>query len=200
MPKQVDHDERRSQIAEALQRLTTRRGLEGVSLRQVAAEAGMSMGLVQHYFKNKDEMLLYALEHRAKLREARIAEKVTATGDPSPRTILRTCLLEMLPHDERTEGDYLIGIAYFVRALADPAMAAVFSEGVPDVFRFFADMIRQGQAAGDVAPSIDPDQEAAILWALADSQGSNILLGHRTAAEAVSTVDYHLDRVFTPPG
>ncbi|ADJ48081.1 TetR family transcriptional regulator [Amycolatopsis mediterranei S699] len=42
------------QIAEALQRLTTRAGLEGVSLRQVAAEAGMSMGSVQHYFTRVD--------------------------------------------------------------------------------------------------------------------------------------------------
>jgi AcrR family transcriptional regulator len=198
VPKQVDHDQRRAQIAEALHRLTTRAGLEGVSLRQVAAEAGMSMGSVQHYFKTKDEMLLFALEHRHRLRSARITEKVLAEGPPTPRSILRTCLVEILPRDSASEGDFLIGVAYFIRAVADPAMAKVFGEGMPELLEFFADQVRQAQAAGDVPASADPAAEAAVLWALADSQGSEILMGHRTPAEAVSTVDYYLTRLFTP--
>ncbi|SFW76151.1 TetR/AcrR family transcriptional regulator [Amycolatopsis australiensis] len=196
MPKRVDHDQRRVQIAEALQRLTTRAGLEGVSLRQVAAEAGMSMGSVQHYFKTKDEMLLFALEHRHKLRTERITAKVLAEGPPTPRSILRACLVEILPRDPESEADFLIGVAYFIRAVADPAMAKVFGEGTPELLQFFAGQIRQAQAAGDVPASADPAAEAAILWALADSQGSEILMGHRTPADAVSTVDYYLDRLF----
>jgi AcrR family transcriptional regulator len=39
------------------------RGLEAVSLRDVAAQAGVSMGAVQHYFASKDQMLLFALSH-----------------------------------------------------------------------------------------------------------------------------------------
>lgn len=200
MPKQVDHDQRRVQIAEALQRLTSRAGLEGVSLRQVAAEAGMSMGSVQHYFKTKDEMLLFALEHRHRLRSERITAKVLAEGPPTPRTILRACLVEILPRDPDSESDYLIGVAYFIRAVADPAMAKVFGEGMPELLEFFADQIRQAQAAGDVPAHADPATEASILWAIADSQGSEILMGHRTPAEAVSTVDYYLARLFTTAG
>jgi AcrR family transcriptional regulator len=197
VPKQVDHDQRRVQIAEALQRLTTRAGLEGVSLRQVAAEAGMSMGSVQHYFGTKDEMLRYALEHRHRLRTARITAKVLAEGPPTPRSILRTCLVEILPRDPESEGDYLIGVAYFIRALADPAMGKAFGEGMPELLAFFADQIRQAQKAGDVPASADPVTEASILWAIADSQSSEILMGHRTPDEAVSTVDYYLDRLFS---
>ncbi|MCR6483112.1 TetR/AcrR family transcriptional regulator [Amycolatopsis sp. OK19-0408] len=197
MPRQVDHDQRRVQIAEALQRLTTRAGLEGVSLRHVAAEAGMSMGSVQHYFKTKDEMLLFALEHRHKLRSERIRAKVLASGPPTPRSILRACLVEILPRDPESEGDYLIGVAYFIRAVADPAMAKVFGEGMPELLAFFADQVRQAQSAGDVPAWADPAAEASVLWAIADSQGSEILMGHRTPAEAVSTVDYYLDRLFS---
>ena len=200
MPKQVDHDERRMRIAEALQRVTTRAGLEGVSLRQVAAEAGMSMGSVQHYFKTKDEMLLFALEHRHRVRTARITEKVLADGPPTPRSILRACLVEILPRDSDSRSDYLIGVAYFIRAIADPAMAKVFDKGTPELLEFFADQVRQGQSAGDVRADADPMREAAILWALADSQGSEILMGHRTPDEAVATVDYYLDRLFSGAG
>jgi len=195
VPKQVDHEQRRVQIAEALQRLTTRSGLEGVSLRQVAAEAGMSMGSVQHYFRTKDEMLRYALEHRHKLRSERITAKVLAEGPPTPRSILRACLVEILPRDPGSEADFLIGVAYFIRAVA---MAKAFGEGMPELLEFFAGQVRQAQEAGDVPAWADPETEAVLLWAIADSQGSEILMGHRTPAEAISTVDYYLDRLFTP--
>ncbi|MGK5632559.1 TetR family transcriptional regulator, partial [Streptomyces sp. URMC 123] len=47
MPRQIDHEERRRLIADAVCALADRRGLEGVTLRDVAAEAGVSMGAVQ---------------------------------------------------------------------------------------------------------------------------------------------------------
>ena len=145
-------------------------------------------------------MLLFALEHRHRVRTARITEKVLAEGPPTPRSILRACLVEILPRDSDSRSDYLIGVAYFIRAIADPAMAKVFDEGTPELLEFFADQVRQGQSAGDVRADADPMREAAILWALADSQGSEILMGHRTPDEAVATVDYYLDRLFSGAG
>ncbi len=64
MPKRVDQRARRRQIVDAVWRVTVDRGLESVSLRQVAAEVGGSVGLLQHYFKDKNEMLLCALVDR----------------------------------------------------------------------------------------------------------------------------------------
>src|SRR5690606_40101098 len=57
VPKRVDHEERRRLIAAAGRRIAADRGLEGVSLGEVAAEAGISKGLVQHSFPSKDAML-----------------------------------------------------------------------------------------------------------------------------------------------
>jgi hypothetical protein len=45
-----------------------------------------------------------------------------------------------------------------------------------------------------------PDQEAILLWSIADSQATAVVLGQRTPDEAVATVDYHLDRLFSPSG
>ena len=42
-------------------RVAARRGLEDVSLRHVAAEAGVTAGMVQHYFRTKDEMMVFAI-------------------------------------------------------------------------------------------------------------------------------------------
>ena len=57
MPRRVDHQLRRKQLADAVMRLAATEGLEEVSLRHVAAEAGVSTGMVQHYFRTKDEMM-----------------------------------------------------------------------------------------------------------------------------------------------
>ena len=48
MPKLVDHHERRTLLAAALLRVAATRGLMDVSLRHVAAEAGVTAGMVQH--------------------------------------------------------------------------------------------------------------------------------------------------------
>ncbi|RZQ59762.1 TetR/AcrR family transcriptional regulator [Amycolatopsis suaedae] len=197
MPRQVDHELRRRQIAEALLRLTACRGLEAVSLRTVAAEAGLSMGAVQHYFGSKDEMLLYAVSYQDALRTERITTRVLAgSAEPTPKAILRACVAEFLPITEQSRTETLVGIAFFIRALSEPALATSYAENLPKTLTFFAEQIRQGQRSGTVAADRDPEHEAEILWGLADAQGTEILLGHRTPEQSLATLDYHLDRLF----
>ena len=60
MPKRVDHDARRGEIARAALRLCVREGLASVTIGRVAAEAAISKGLVQHYFPTKEALLQLA--------------------------------------------------------------------------------------------------------------------------------------------
>ena len=71
MPKRVDHQERRRQIADALLRTAAVRGLHAAGMREVAAEAGVSLRLVQYYFGTKEELLLAAMQHLAARFSAR---------------------------------------------------------------------------------------------------------------------------------
>jgi AcrR family transcriptional regulator len=190
----VDHEARRREIADAVLRLAATEGLESVSLRHVAAEAGISMGRVQHYFRSKDEMLVFAFEHQSRRHEERIVEKLTAAGrPPTVRDVVRTVIVEVLPTDEWSRASWLAGIAFFIRAMSDERMAAVVAAGGPGLIEGLAERL----AAADLAQGVDPRHEAVILWALIDSQATAIVLGGRTPAEAVATVDYHLDRVFS---
>jgi AcrR family transcriptional regulator len=194
----VDHDARRREIADAVLRLATTEGLESVSLRHVAAEAGISMGAVQHYFHSKDEMLAFAYEHQSHKHERRIVEQLTAAArPPNVREVVRTTIVEVLPTDEQSRAAWLAGIAFFIRAMSEPRMAAVVAQGAPKLIEFFAAQLEQARSDGALAPGIDPQQEAGILWALIDSQATAIILGARTPGEAVATVDYHLGRVFS---
>ena len=74
MPKIVDHDLQRVKFAEAAMSLIARDGLEGVTMRAVAAEAGLSYGSLFHYFSSKDELLMHVVQHTASLQTRRVNE------------------------------------------------------------------------------------------------------------------------------
>lgn len=62
MPKQIDHEKRRKEIAEATWRVILERGMEGASARNIAKEAGLSLGALRHYFSTQDELLVFAMK------------------------------------------------------------------------------------------------------------------------------------------
>ncbi|MFC5143680.1 TetR/AcrR family transcriptional regulator [Streptomyces aureoversilis] len=199
MPKRVDHEERRRAIAEALWRIACARGLDGASLRDVAAEAGISLGQLQHYFPSRDELLVFALKHLGGLAEERIRTRLMGlAAPPSPRDVLRETITEMLPLDEKSRTGNLVQIAYFVRALHDERLRGHAKEGVPALRAFYADQIRAGIAQGEVGATRVPDAEAMLLIALTDGLTTYLLLEVCTPEEAKGLLEDHLERLFTP--
>ena len=61
MPKIVDRVERRAAIAAAAADAIAEEGIEAVTMKGIAARAGVTTGAVTHYFNDKDEVILAAL-------------------------------------------------------------------------------------------------------------------------------------------
>ncbi|MDN5727197.1 MAG: TetR/AcrR family transcriptional regulator [Propionibacteriales bacterium] len=123
MPKLVDHEERRNQIALAVHRILLRDGMEGATVRAVVAEAGMSSGAIRHYFATQDELLRFAasqIEQRAGQR----AIEAYARTDRSPRARALGVLEEFLPLDDERVMELKVSIAM---ARMDPALSRVQS-------------------------------------------------------------------------
>ncbi|MFC8529848.1 TetR/AcrR family transcriptional regulator [Nocardia sp. NPDC057227] len=198
MPRLADHDLRRRQIAEAVWRLAARGGLEQVTLRQVAAEAGVSVRLLQYYFGTRDQMLLGALEILNADAEATAKERLAALGpDPGLRAVVRGVVLEMLPLDEERRSRHTVYAAYFVRFLTEPALAAVARDAPPALTALLTELLTHSVARGEAEARIDAGAEAALLLAAADGLQYRVLLGQLPAAEAVALLDRQLDRIFT---
>lgn len=193
MPKIVDHETRRRHIADAVHRVIDAKGMHSVSLREVAAEAGMSMGAVQHYFATKDEMLTLALQHLNTRITARVA---AAAHDGTPFGLLRVALLELLPLDEERRFEARVGLAFLARSVVSEPLAALLRAGLPIVLDFYAGQLRAAQAAGQVAADVDAAKEADMLFALAQGLVNPVLIGHYTAADAEAIVDHQLGRLF----
>ncbi|MEV4624923.1 TetR/AcrR family transcriptional regulator [Micromonospora sp. NPDC049523] len=189
MPKKVDHLERRTLIADALMRVAADQGLEAVSLRHVAAEAGVSSGMVQHYFRTKDEMMTFALSVVRERNQVRVTEAVARLGErPSPRALLRTIVAALLPLDEHTRDDGRVALAFLAYTAVRPAAATGLREDTGQMVGFLASIL-PGPEAGDAA---------AGLLALMEGLGVYLLGGQYTAEQALSVLDAHLDMIFDP--
>lgn len=198
MPKQVDHEERRQHIADAVCRLVGSQGLEAVTLRHVAAEAGVSMGRVQHHFTTKDDMPLFAFHALGERVQRRIGASVAAAESHSVRGTLRALLMEMLGLSEQGRGEAPVWTAFLARAVVEPRLAAPLSEGGRQLTEFVGEQIRTAQRTGDVPSELDSAREATTLLAMVDGLMVHVLIGQVDATTAVTTLDYHLDRIFTP--
>ena len=204
MPKRVDHEQRRRQIADALLRTAATRGLHATGMREVAAEAGVSLRLVQYYFGTKEELLLAAMQRlAAQFAErglARIRLSKPADGPARPRDVIAAILTEALPADNERRTFTILNSAYFALSLTEPALAigplVKNSDAVIDVV---AAQLRAAQAAGDMPADLDPDLEALSLLAMSAGLGTSVLGGQSSPGQAQAVIDYHLDRLFPAP-
>lgn len=190
MPKQVDHEARRTQIAEALLRVAARDGLGSVSLRHVAAEAGVSMGLVQHYFRTKDEMMTFALGVVSENVQRRLAEQAPPADDP--RAVIRALLHQMLPVDEERLREGHAALAYAAYTAVRPDASSEIRAQMGQLREYVTLAVR---TAGTAA---DPDTAAATLLALADGLMLHVLGGVVTPQEAQRALDAQITAVLGP--
>jgi AcrR family transcriptional regulator len=200
VPKRVDHGERRAHLTAALLRIASTRGLQAVTMREVAAEAGVSLRVVQYYFTDKQALLESGLAELAARLDRRVTERAAAAGGGlSPRAVFDVVLGSILPADEQSRLDSLAWTAYYAVALTDPALGAG-GVNFPDALEdFLTGRLAAAQRDGVLPPDRDARTEVAALLALANGLTSSVLGRQRTAAEAAAVLRYALDRVFDRP-
>ncbi|WP_227984411.1 TetR/AcrR family transcriptional regulator [Nocardia spumae] len=198
MPRTADHTTRRAQIAEALVRVATRDGLHAVSMRSVAAEAGISLRLVQYYFQTKTGLLIGALEHLEQQSRQRWADRLSGLADPPPtRAFMEAFVAEALPTDEPSRAFHLVGTSYAMLARTDPDLAAhPFAAGIDRLEDQLAHALTRARDNGDLAPGLDPLFEATRLVMMVNGLGTAVLAGHRDPDYALAVLHDHLDRIF----
>lgn len=116
----------RDQLTGALVRIVAERGLDEVSVRQVAAEVGVSGGMVQHHFPTKKAMLLAALDSVTTAFQTRAN---AACAERLPADALREVAHQLVPLDAERAAEARVWLAFVARAAIDPELAAVHRAG-----------------------------------------------------------------------
>lgn len=183
MPKVVDHDSRRIELADAVLDVIARQGTASVTLRAVAEESGWSTGTLNHYAKNRDGLLKIALERAASsTRKIYLRSDRNKTASSSFARLERT-LSETLPLDDRRLALTRIFIFYLGEAVADPALGAELRQYMRNWRSDVEAEIERLIEAGEVPSSRDPRAVAAALVALADGYGNQAVIDDELLAE-----------------
>lgn len=170
MPRIVDHDERRRQIAEALLAVAARDGHESVSSRAVAKELGVATGSLWHYFDGFDDVVRAAAAEVTRRTDARIAEAtVGLRGLPRLHALMR----EVLPVDERTRSEARVVVGFWGRVAT---LAAAPDAGLPTVATW-QDSIREAldEAAADGELRSDTPQDAVMALLRSITYGQQVI-------------------------
>jgi len=120
MPKIVDHQRRRDEIALVACRVVAEYGFDQATIVRIARQAGYTTGMVAHYFDTKQKIIIAAL--RLILR--RIEERLTAAageGDPQ----LLALLTEPLPVDATRFTECAFWTAFWGQVSADARLKRI---------------------------------------------------------------------------
>lgn len=191
MPKLVDHDDRRREITDAGRRVIARDGLRSATFQSVAAEAGVSVRLVQYYFGTKRDVLLAI--HRAVAADAggRISRGLAALGaHASAFEIVRALLVELLPVDAARRQDAVVLGAFHAEALTGGEVSPDDTTGAP---RFLTDTIAaELRRLGDGDEAADLD--ARLVVAAAAGLAQQMLVDPEVTDRADLLLDHLLQR------
>ncbi len=142
MPKIVDHDKRRDEIALVACRVVAQVGFDQATIVRIAREAGYTTGMVAHYFDTKQDIIIAAL--RLILR--RIEERLSPQEDVAEPELLGL-LTEALPVDEARYTECAFWIAFWGQVPSDRRLKSINAWLHREYLRLFERCLARGWRA-----------------------------------------------------
>ncbi|WP_114496550.1 TetR/AcrR family transcriptional regulator [Fontibacillus phaseoli] len=170
MPKQVDHEQRKQNIAEATWRVIVNQGMEEATVRNIAKEANLSLGALRHDFPSQESLLAYAMnlvKERAGLRIAAIAAQ-----DLPPKDKVLGMLLEIVPTDEQTRAEMEVWFVFTAYHNHKRDNFDAHHDGISGLIRHILEQLNR---LGLLKQEVQMDLEADKLYALVDGLAMHAL-------------------------
>lgn len=170
MPKLIDQNERREEIAASAWQVILREGVGGATVRAVAAEAGLSVGSLRHVFASQSELLEFAMRLVIDRVSARIGVLLPQATLQSTEEIAA----ELLPLDDERRAEMEVYLALFAAAGADVSLREVRDEAwksTRDVCRMILALLWPNQPATER----ERECEVAHLHALLDGLAAHLV-------------------------
>lgn len=150
------HEDRRQKIARIVTQAIAELGLEGVTVREVAARAGFSTTVVTHYFANKKELLLFTYQWISGQSYARVDAALRA----DPTDLLGLVLaIAYVDHPEY----WKLYLAFWQMALTDRDFRQEQQRRADDVRRIVVALLQRRARAGLPVTALDVRRAARNL-------------------------------------
>lgn len=167
-------EQRKAEILQAATRVITQQGVDHARLVDIAAEADVSVGMIQHYFRTRSNLLSEVFSK--KLEDSLLAyENTNKHGRPAAEDVVELCyLLTRAPFDEI----YSLWLEFFSLANRDQQFRDKSGEIYERWVQLVRDVITKGVEGGEFNPVATPEVLADELVSLADGLGIRVLLRH----------------------
>ncbi|TDD34110.1 TetR/AcrR family transcriptional regulator [Saccharopolyspora elongata] len=175
MPKIVDHDQRRAELADAALDIIAKDGIKALTLRAVAEAAGWSTGVVNHYFSSHHDLLVGALRGAAET-QGRMFKQLRHDASLTPLERLGQLIESVLPLDDRRIAMTRIFLVFYAEAAANPAAREEIVDYLANWRRVVRRVVAECQEAGQVPADADTTKLAAELVALSDGLAMHAML------------------------
>ncbi|HEX5176499.1 MAG TPA: TetR/AcrR family transcriptional regulator [Chthoniobacteraceae bacterium] len=156
--------DRQQQILEAAMLCFAKRGFHQTSMHDISAEAGISVGLIYRYFKNKEEVIAaLADEHKKD-----IAELIERASEAP--TLLEAMEILFTSHccEQSPQIISAFVVDLFAEASRNPQVAKVVRNVVKAKANGVADLIARSPEARHITPGLNPHEVAEMIFAVND--------------------------------
>lgn len=182
----MNQQDRRIEVAEAAWRVIVREGLDRTSMRAIAQEMNCTTGVVTHYFRNKHELILFAL-HQVTERLQALMEKGVANLSGGERLV--AMLSSFLPIDQERQDILRVWVAFLGYAVGRAELMADHQQSAGALRQMVIQEVVALQQQKIIRSDIDPDVEANVLLALVNGVSLDTLIQHkRLSSEQQKTV------------
>jgi AcrR family transcriptional regulator len=165
MPRIVDHDQRREEIARLAVRVIQLEGAESATVRRIARVGGFSIGVLTHYFRDKDELVGFAFQWLARQSFADLDAAVA--GAPPGLTRLRTALEFMVPATA-TPSFIRVWLSLWGGAMHNPALAHIHRDYYVRWRRYLRRYLAEAVAREEIAAPRSLRDATDLLTAAVD--------------------------------
>ena len=169
----IDHL-RKPQIVAAAAEVLYERGLFDTRIGDIAERAGTSSPTILYYFESKDRLLEEAVDLTDREFYSRLSEGQERQEGAAERLVH---FVEETSLGPGGLNDYTLWMEMWVRARRDPVVRSSYFRLALRERELIAEIVREGQDAGEFTRDADHDDFALALSALMDGLGVQVTLG-----------------------
>jgi AcrR family transcriptional regulator len=164
MPKIVNRDKKRSEIAQKAIAVLAKRGFQATTIQEIADAAGLGKGTIYHYFKTKEEILLVVSEQIFHETERSFGAALLRIDEPMEK--LSALIEEALRVTDEMEHLFIIYTELWLINVRDGHYGdfiSVMKSLHDDLKNLVAKLIEEGKKKGFWAEDTDADALANYL-------------------------------------
>lgn len=164
--------DRRLEVSEAAWRVIVREGLDRTSMRAIAQEMNCTTGVVTHYFRNKQELILFALHQVTERLQGLMEQGANRTGCDR----LVAMLSSFLPIDQERQEILRVWVAFLGYAVGRENLMANHQQSAGKLRQMVMQELIALQNQKQIRPDINSAAEANVLLALVNGISLDTLI------------------------